>query len=1569
MAVTSVSGLTNLWTNADGAWTTAAVAGAVNPINQADTVGGTGIDASSAPLNLSSNGTNQPAGLASAYTTFSSVDISGAKQHIVAHVLSDSTFVFTSTAADGVRIALLSGGGTTEYATWNLGGVGDPVYAKDSIWKLVQIGLDAPDSSTGGYDNTDITGIAILLDQTAAGNFFLKYFLDQVVYVDSEVVIEDGEVANPANWDEVHDIIKETSTDTRRTKLFRRGGIGYESYIGFRNTATYWRSDTRAIGFVDEDDIEQAYPASFFNMDTVPPASGDIDMSTTLVGTGNTTVVDMDIDETNGKIVFNTNTIKDINLVDITGGDLSSSTLSGNQVPIEIASPTTGSWSVQNSVAGGIKITGGFGNYSSLAVFLDSSIVGDEIKIADNPAGTYDLTGITADHSINIHNESATSAITVTLQAGVTATSTTAGGVVTIASPTDDFTINSSEAGSTIRVFTTGTQTLLDSGTGSSLVFTHTGQTIDYTVQKAGFIPQRFTGQALSGTSSVTVNLVASREYDASHGLIYTTDASWSRSLNQLTVPTYGVTGQGVFSLMLDSFIAETSLYNTAFNLEMDGSGSLYLVDGAEGASDASIENIIRCGVGYLDSSGTPTAEWVSVLSIGDNTAGTTGEYQQVDGSGTTDARATGDFDETIKMYGDGTHGNFDYRGHLVFKYQRNGYTQTRVDVLDLFGITSLEPTLYVLPMTLTAISAATGDPAISITITDHTAAPITKGGELFDYEVVDNGTNSAESILREINYNLSLDATYQGKDPFNWPDITVEEGASYATVRGLVEGQGATTTLHGFYVSRGGADHPSFTRFQANNGNYYTIPTSDDLVVNSSETGSQIIVFSTGTQTVIDSAASASSLTYTHSSETVDITVMKAGFLPFRQTGVVLSGDVTIQADLIVSREYDASHGLTYTTDASWSRSLNELTVPTFGVTARGVFSLLLDSFISEAALRNTAFNLEMDGGNSLYLVNDAEGASDTDIENMIEAGVGYISTAGADTAQWSGVKSVGTATGFTGEYQQVDGSGTADARASGIFNELIKVYGDASHGNFDYRGHLVLKYQINGYYQARADVLDSFGITTLAPTLYIVAMEPASTGIATGDPAISITITDHTAAPITVGGKLFDYEVVDNGANSALSILREINYNLSLDATYQGKDPFNWPDIVKEVGGNYETEYDRVEGQDTTTTFHGFYISRSGADHPDFTRYQSNDGTYYTVPVTANASIATIVSGSRARIYNETTATETYNDIPGTSYSQNYTDGTTYSAGDVITIYITQSGATTAQIPYSTTAVASSSGWSVIASQEADGVYASYGIDGSTVTKFTADYIDDEIDVSVASNFTGQELYAWTVYVQTTSQGIHEFFGAVTAIDEANVRLNTSINLLLDNTTTTNLYQTDNIRIYREDGARPVKDPTTGGGGIDVNWREKVFIAETGVSGLTGPESAQLFGTALETTAQSILADTGDLQTNQGDWVTATGFSTPADVSASTATIQSDILNLNDISGQEAADSLIARNVKGGSDGGNTVGDTFVANRNPFSIDPVTGETIFYEEDGITEVYRRNLTLGDRDPINGAD
>ena len=223
-------------------------------------------------------------------------------------------------------------------------------------------------------------------------------------------------------------------------------------------------------------------------------------------------------------------------------------------------------------------------------------------------------------------------------------------------------------------------------------------------------------------------------------------------------------------------------------------------------------------------------------------------------------------------------------------------------------------------------------------------------------------------------------------------------------------------------------------------------------------------------------------------------------------------------------------------------------------------------------------------------------------------------------------------------------------------------------------------------------------------------------------------------------------------------------------------------------------------------------------------------------TVLPLRNVSVTGLAAGSRIQVYNETTSTEVVNEVvAGTSYTATYAEGVGYSAGDTLRIRATQTNGATAKLPYLAAAIVQSTGWSLLVSQDDDTVYNTFAVDGSTVTTFTADYVNDQVDVVVGSNFNMSDFYPWWSYNLTTEQGIREFFGGLVARDQANFEILTdTLSLFLDNTTTTNIRQLDNRRIYRTDGTYPVLDPTTGGGGIDVVWRNTILIDNADVSSL---------------------------------------------------------------------------------------------------------------------------------------
>jgi len=597
---------------------------------------------------------------------------------------------------------------------------------------------------------------------------------------------------------------------------------------------------------------------------------------------------------------------------------------------------------------------------------------------------------------------------------------------------------------------------------------------------------------------------------------------------------------------------------------------------------------------------------------------------------------------------------------------------------------------------------------------------------------------------------------------------------------------------------------------------------------------GSQVYVFATGTQTVktfIESSGTSYLWSETWvSDQTVDYTIINEGYLPVRVTGVVASTSIqTIPINQIVDRAYQSSSGLTFGTTATVNT-----TTKIFGLTVTSTvqnwYSFMMESWRSESTLKNVQFPLSANGPNS-FTLKEYEWDATSSINNLTSDGMRYTDASDVLTASWCGILSIGDVTGLQIKYQQQDGLNTTNALTTGPINQLIQIYGDATHGNFDYTGHMVLKIQEDGYDQADSDLVNIFG--TLEDQFYVTGLLPLSNGLTTGDPSVTgVTITDHGASPVTWNGKSFSITITDSAtAHTGTEIMRWIRYNLSLGGTFQGKDAFNWHDLVQIDGSKFKTVRGEIYG-DIGATIKGVRVVQNDGTtaHLDFSKFEADDGTFYVPPVILPATISSLVAGSRVQVYNVTTSTEVFNDIvAGTTYSVNYTEGVDYTAGDTVRIRVAYVSGTTAKEGWNTNVIATSSGWSTVAAQVDDDVYNTNAVDGSLITKFTADYISDEIDLSADSNFTSQEAYAFYMYSVFTAPGIEQFYGGVEAIDTGNYKILTSVlNLYFDNTTTASHRQTDSARIFRDDGTYPVKDPTTSAFGIDVNWMTPVNVVE---------------------------------------------------------------------------------------------------------------------------------------------
>ena len=142
----------------------------------------------------------------------------------------------------------------------------------------------------------------------------------------------------------------------------------------------------------------------------------------------------------------------------------------------------------------------------------------------------------------------------------------------------------------------------------------------------------------------------------------------------------------------------------------------------------------------------------------------------------------------------------------------------------------------------------------------------------------------------------------------------------------------------------------------------------------------------------------------------------------------------------------------------------------------------------------------------------------------------------------------------------------------------------------------------------------------------------------------------------------------------------------------------------MVTPDGANFQTARGRLIGS-AGAALKGVRVVRNDLSTavPGFTQMQADDGTYYVAPVSANFVVNGLTANSRLFVKNVTTDTVVYNSIHGsTSYTESYTDGSTFSNGDSYEVRVTYVNGATAKRPVKLTGTVSSTGATLTVAQE---------------------------------------------------------------------------------------------------------------------------------------------------------------------------------------------------------------------------------------------------------------------------
>jgi hypothetical protein len=322
--------------------------------------------------------------------------------------------------------------------------------------------------------------------------------------------------------------------------------------------------------------------------------------------------------------------------------------------------------------------------------------------------------------------------------------------------------------------------------------------------------------------------------------------------------------------------------------------------------------------------------------------------------------------------------------------------------------------------------------------------------------------------------------------------------------------------------------------------------------------------------------------------------------------------------------------------------------------------------------------------------------------------------------------------------------------------------------------------------------------------------------------EPGATITGALFTTGVVTIPTTFSDAAIIANVSQPEPGDLNNVDVTGNL--TYDSSAPF---------GINVTLTDCAVSGT----------VSNAGTTDIVITKVNTTLGTVgarVTAQQFATISAPNLLAGTRVRVLNTTNNIEMFNDVLASAgFSQSFI----FTGNKNITLTATYVNGATAKLGISASGIFTATGATFLDTQTDDTVYNGYAINGSAVTGFSADYAQDDVNLTVSTSFTAASLYAWWVYNTTTEQGIREFYGGITALDAANLRINTgTVSVFLDNSTASFIYQTDAIRIFRSDNAYPARTVTTGGGGISVNWINNVFVTGVDLTSLAKEASLSI-------------------------------------------------------------------------------------------------------------------------------
>lgn len=151
-----------------------------------------------------------------------------------------------------------------------------------------------------------------------------------------------------------------------------------------------------------------------------------------------------------------------------------------------------------------------------------------------------------------------------------------------------------------------------------------------------------------------------------------------------------GITGQCVYSFCKEEWKSDANLIKFPFPLIAITEQKFDLVNGWDW-KDTTTRNLIRdAGWCLRDANNVSLEEYMGFVSLGTIGASDQVYYQQSSGGSSTNIVLTGPANQAVKIYGDATHGNFNYRSFFkcFVREQAKIYDQSQLSAIGLSAVT-----------------------------------------------------------------------------------------------------------------------------------------------------------------------------------------------------------------------------------------------------------------------------------------------------------------------------------------------------------------------------------------------------------------------------------------------------------------------------------------------------------------------------------------------------------------------------------------------------------------------------------------------------------------------------------------------------------------------------------------------------------------------------------------------------------------------------------------------------------------------------------------------------------------